>query len=408
MARFAYEAYDLAGNRVSGTVESLDRDAAFALLRRRGEHPVSLHEVSSDIREPWWQRDVLGRKGLPLKDLSVLTRELAVLLKSDLPIDEAFGIIRLRRGVSARVRNFVSRVQTSVREGRPLSQALASERDSVPEFYWRLIAAGEGSGTLADITTDLAAYLERAAAVRQRIGSALTYPLLLLGAALLSVGMVTLVLIPAITPLFADAGVPLPPAIAILSAAQTFLSAHWLSVSIVGAALALAWHLGRGSSIYASIRNTILLSAPVIGELTITRETARLCHILGTLLSHGVPLVDALGASARTLGNSEHRRIIEVAAEKIAAGSSLSAEMSNSRLFSDLAVRFVSVGEKSGHLDEMLLKSAAIHEDELHRRVDRAIQYIGPLLTLLIGGFAGALILTVLNAILSINDLALR
>lgn len=409
MTTFAYKAYDARGKPFKGTIECADRDAAFEWLRKRGHRPVSLAEAQpAQFTEPWWQRELFSGGGLSTDDLTSFTREVATLLHADLPIDEALEIIQLRRGVPVRVRNFALRMLDAIRGGKSFSRALAHEASSVPEFYWRLVAAGEASGSLHDIIADLAGYLERTILVRRRISSALIYPALLLGAAGMAIVIVTLVLVPAVAPLFADAGVPLPPLLAVLNGTQALLRTHWimtLAAILIGV---FAVIVGRRSRAYTRMRDRGLLKLPLAGDMIMSRETDRLCRILGTLLQNGVPLVEALRSASRTLGNSLHQEAIARAAERISEGRSLSQDMAATGLFTDLAIRFVAVGERTGQLDAMLQKSADIHEQDLQNRIDKMVQFVGPVLTLLIGGFAGGLIVSVLNAILSINDLTLR
>ncbi|MEQ1718046.1 MAG: type II secretion system F family protein [Hyphomicrobium sp.] len=408
MARFDYRAYDAQGVLQAGSLEVGSREAALNALAQRGQHAVDVAEAAGRPVERWWQREVFGARGLSDTERLAFTRELAALLKADLPVDEALGIVLLQPGLSQRVKAVTARLHEDVRAGQSLSRALGAEAVSFPEYYWRLVAAGETGGALGDVMGDLGTYLERAAEVRGRISAALAYPMLLLAAAIAAVLVIMLVLIPAVMPLFADAGVAPPLVLATLAAIESFARGYWVQILFAAALLGIAALVFAKEEGVRRLGDRVALKVPVMGGIIATRETARLSRILAAQMKNGVPLLDALGGIAAVMGNSVYRDAVSTVSAGVAEGSPLSREMAATGLFSELAVRLAGVGERTGQLETMLTRAAGIHEAALQRSIDRLTRMLGPALTVVVGLFAGGLILSVMQAILSINDLALR
>lgn len=409
MTEFRYRAYDKEGALLSGVLDVASREAALQSLAMKGHHVVEIGEARAPAAEPWWQREILlPRTGLKEADRVVFTRELAAMLKADLPLDEALGVVLLQPGLPARVKATTRRVLDRVREGQSLSLALQSEKGAFPEFYWRLVRAGETGGALGEVMGELSGYLDRAADVRGRLASALFYPALLILAALAAVLVIMLVLLPAVMPLFADAGVTPPLALAAIAALRDAALDYWplLAAGVIALAFAAA-ALARNDAARAGF-DALALKLPLAGRIIGTRETARFCRILSTQMRNGVPLLDALAATAGVMRNARYRQAVAEVARNVSEGANFSRELSDAAVFSDLTVRLAGVGERTGQLDAMLKRSADIHEAILERDMDRLTRLIGPLLTLFVGVFAGGLILSVMQAILSINDLALR
>lgn len=408
MALFQYKAYDVSGALHAGSIEAASRESALQSIAGRGQHVFEILEAAPSARLPWWQREVFAPRGLNDADRLSLTRELAALLKAELPLDEALGIVLLQPGLPQRVRGASRRILDRVREGQSLSQALAAEPSSFPDFYWRLVRAGETGGSLGNVMTELTSYLERAAEVRGRVTSALFYPFLLLLAALGAVLVIMLVLLPAVMPLFEDAGVSPPLALQAIAAVQHAVRDFWPLIAVALATLAVAFVFMRRENGVRRALDRLTLGLPLFSRIITTRETARFSRILSSQIRSGVPLLEGLRSTSSVMGNAVFAQALETAAGNVAEGATLSHELQASGRFSDLAVRLTAAGERTGQLDAMLARAAQIHETVLERDVDRLTRLIGPILTLVVGVFAGGLILSVMQAILSINDLALK
>lgn len=408
MPRFSYKSYTPSGVLTEGSLLSESREAAIEALRQRGEFPLEIVSGGTQPVERWWQREVFGGRGLSHKDLALLTRELATLVKAELPLDEALRIVSLQPAISARTRQAARSVLSRLVDGASLSEALAQEGRTFPALYARTIAAGEAGGTLAPVLDDLATYLERSGEARARLNAALLYPLILLVAAAGALILIMAVLLPAIAPLFKDAGATPPLLVRLLLQIQSSLAgnaAGWALV-LVGAVLGVAL-LSRQEGLAAS-RDRLLLGLPLAGTFIERRETARFSRTLAMLIRSGVPVLDALHVTREVAASRAYAAALATVADEVKEGGTLTAPLAASELFPELAVRLIGVGERSGQLEEMLTRVADIHEEALQRQVLRMTSLLSPVLTIVIGLVVGGLILSVMSAIVSVNELAIK
>lgn len=409
MPRYRYRAYDNSGALTRGEIETRSREMALALLHQRGHHPLEVVEAGAATATPqrWWEREVFGGSGaLPVAGLALLTRELATLVKADIPLDEALRIVSLQPLIPTRIRRVTQTLHEAVRGGESLSHALAARGTEFPEYVWRLIQAGEASGTLGDVLEDVAAFQERSAEVKSQIGSALLYPAVLLLAALAALVIILTVLLPTVVPLFKDAGQSPPATIQFLVDIQDAVASHWMiALVMLGVLVAAAMAAARNEGVRVAV-DRLLLRTPIVGGLVSGRETARFSRTLATLTRNGVPMLEAVRIAGSVLQNRTYRSAAADAVEALKSGETLSAPLVRSGLFSELALRLIAVGEQTGQLDTMLMRVAGVFETTLQRQLARLMSLLTPVLTLVIGGLVGGLILSVMTAILSVNDLA--
>ncbi len=408
MPRFSYRAYDRQGGMTSGEILSETREIALDMLHRRGELPIEVRLGTSAASTPWWQRDLFGPRPLSHANLALFTHELATLVDADIPIDEALRIVAIQPMLSARTRTTVEQVLTAVTEGSSLSTALAAADGAFPEFHWRLVAAGEASGQLGPVLTDLATFLENSGEARSKIGSALLYPAILLVAATATLFVIMGVLIPTMMPIFAEAGTPPPLIVAMLATAGTWLGQWWhLLVASAAAVVISATAIGR-STAGRLWRDRIVLRLPFISGLVTRRDTARFARALATLSRNGVPMLIAIETSAGALGNTALRDAALDAREGLKDGGTLSARLRATGRFPELSLRLLAAGEQTGQIDVMLKRVAEIYDRSLDRDTQRITSLLTPVLTVVIGLVVGGLVVSVMGALAGINDLAIR
>jgi general secretion pathway protein F len=258
------------------------------------------------------------------------------------------------------------------------------------------------------VLEDISTFLERSNEVRSHVTSALIYPAVLLMAAMAALGVVLTVLLPTVMPLFKEAGKEPPPTLAFLVNAQSAVADHWLLVLALLAALGLALSFAWRSPALRLTIDRAILRLPVIGGLVAARETARFSRTLSTLSHNGVPMLDAVRISGSVLQNKAFNLAAVAAGESLKEGGSLSQPLAKSGLFSELALRLIAVGEQTAQLDAMLMRVAQIFETTLQRQLARMMTLLTPILTLLIGGLVGGLIITVMTAIMSLNDIVVQ
>jgi len=406
MPNFAYRAYDPGGKLIAGDMDAVSREAVIASLHGKGSFPIEVEAAVKRDSLRWWEQDVFSGSAMSAARLALFTRELSTLVKADLPVDEALRILAVQPMMPSRVRRAANEIHDAVRGGASLAQSLARRGSEFPEYYWRLIQAGETSGSLADTLEDLSTFLDRASETKAKLQSALVYPAVLFAAACAAVGIVMTVLLPTIVPLFKDAGASPPAALQLLINVRDFTGAYWPELLLAAAAgLVVSLAALRNATIRDSFDRG-LLRLPIVGRLLTARETARFARTFATLSRNGVPIVEALRLTATIMRNRSFKRALVEAGESVTSGDRLGEPLLRSGVFPEIVLRLVSVGEQTGQLDAMLMRAAVIFESALQRQTSQLLTLLTPVLTLLIGGTIGGLILTVMNAILSVNDLA--
>ena len=407
MARFSYSAYDAAGQLRLGEIDAQALPAVLERLRDQGLFPFETGEITEAGAVPWWRRELSFTKPISRNGLQQVTRELATLLSADLPLDEALRLVVLQ-SPPGRMRTVLQAVLARVLDGDSLSAAMQAQGPDFPDYYVGILAAGEASGTLAAVFDDMAKYLDKSAEVRARIGSALIYPMVLMAAALAAVALVLMVLVPALMPVFADAGTEPPLALSLLLALHDTILDYWPAILCGFAALAGLGHLALSDPNIKIARDRLLLRIPLIGSMITGTELARFARVIATLQRNGVPLLNALAIGQTLTRNTSLRNALAGVAAKVKEGGGLSRPLAEAGLIPPLFVRLVTVGEETGQLDRMLLHIAGIYEIQIQRRIDTLMALLTPALTLAIGLGVGGLILSVMNAILSVNDMAIK
>jgi general secretion pathway protein F len=408
MPRYSYTAYDDRGTRTAGEVDAETRESALETLSRQGRFPLDLVEGGAPLAQRWWEREVFAPRQLSRRNLALLTRELATLVKAELPVDEALRIVSLQPLMGMRARSAVAAVLARVLDGASLSEALQGQKDALPEFYWRIIHAGETSGTLGQALDELATFLERSAEFRAKVASALVYPATLLVAAGAALAIILMILVPTVAPLFKDAGRDPPAVIQVLIDVQEFLSSHWLLVMVaLGALIAGAIAASRNER-WRIARDRAFMRVPLLSGLIENGETATLARTLGTMVKNGVPLLQALEVSGNALSNRAMAAAVHACAAQMREGGTLVGSLVRTGMFPELSLRLIAVGEQSGQLETMLARVAEIYEAALQRQLQRVTSLMTPILTVCIGLVVGGLLLSVMGAIVSVNDLALQ
>lgn len=404
MPAFDYRAAGDRGELLEGSIDAPSQDAAADLLWGRGLAPFYLRPADTTAVS-WWKREVsLGGTGRALA-LAAFTRQLATLCVAEIPLDDALRMA-CEQTTSARMRSATERLLAEVLDGVTLSDAMARQGDLFPGDYLSLVRAGEVGGRIGQVLEEIADLLERRVEVRAKIQSALVYPAVLIVLAVGSLGVIIGGLVPSIAPIFAGSGRPMPAGIAQL----VTLHGVWLealgivAVTVAGIVAVMAMALRRPEMRLRADR--LRLCLPLLGALALQQETARFARTLGTLLKAGVPLVQAAGAARDVVANRHMAARIGEAIDAIREGVALHRALAGVAVLPALAVRMISIGEEAGKLDQMLLRLALTFEQQTQQRLERLVTLLTPALTVAIAALVGGLIIAVMNAILSINELA--
>ena len=406
MARFRYRAVTMSGEAVTGELEGESEAAVIARLRDLGHLPFEAKLLGSAGNwQSWLERDIFGGTRISALDLALVTSELGALLKAGMPLEQAMEVlIELFEG--RRVRKVLDDVLQHLRRGHSLADALARQGEQFPKTFVSMIRVAEAGGTsLPDALGRLAEFLQKSHALREQIKSALVYPALLLvvtGGALVFVQTVVL---PQFEPLFEQARTVLPLPTRFVIAAGAAMRQYW-SGGLAAAVVAIA--VMRIALRQPRIRlqwHRFLLRLPIVKDLIVKSDTARLSRTLGSLLQNGVSLPAALALARDSVSNLVLVAAVDAAGRLLREGESLSRPLSTSGVFPRLAIQLMRVGEESGRLDAMLLNLADSLERDVQRIIERLMALLVPAITIAMGVVVAAVIASVLVAILSLNSL---
>ncbi len=401
MPTFRYNAYRADGNPVNGSVEAENIRDARIRLKKDGLYPRELSPIEE--AEPGRTVKIFRRRvGLP--ELALMTRRLATLAGSSVPIFEAITTLH-EQEEPGELKKVLGRVRARLSEGANLAKALSGEPDVFNESYTSMVAAGEASGALETILDRLADFLEDQDEVRSRVVTSLAYPLLMV---VVGTGVMMFLLafvVPKIVVIFEQNKATLPLITVFLIKASELVRRGWWALLLIGTIAAVTCKKAVRREPVRCKLDDFLLRLPLVGSLLRRLILARFAKILGLLLGSGVPIIRALEITGEVVVNRKYRDFFRTAREELVEGGSLSASLRSSPLFPPLLVHMVSVGERGGKLEAMLLKAGNSYEKEFNASVARFMALLEPLLVLAMGLTVGLVVLAVLLPIFQMNQL---
>lgn len=418
MATFQYRAYTAQGVVTAGKIVADGIEAAIDALYGSGLTPFETYRISDAAADgsragsgpshlPVWKRELFGPSRVSLKELTAFTVELATLTSSGLPLDAAFRIIA-GPGAASKTSRLANDLLADILAGAQLSEAMARRPEIFPADYRAILGAGEAGGVTGQVLRQIADLLARRLEIRGKIVSALVYPAILVLMSLVSVAVIVFVLVPSIAPIFIDADIPLPGILATFAGIED----NWLSLTLMLCVSAgvgvLIWRNAKQSDVVMLGVDRIKCSFPVVGKLVQAREAAGFTRALGTLLDARVSLMSAMQTARALVINRHLNELYRQAIARVPEGTPLHRAFDGDGLLPASSLRLIAVGEESGQLGTMLIQVAAVIEADLQKHIERMVGLLTPVLTLVIGGSIGGLIMHVMSAVLSINNLAFQ
>ncbi|MDX3934283.1 type II secretion system F family protein [Stenotrophomonas sp. TWI700] len=395
MAQYRYKALNAHGELFDGQMEAASEAEVAARLQDQGHMPMEARLASEGVAGASSWAALLRRKPFDGGGLVQFTQQLATLLGAGQPLDRALSIL-LELPEDERTRRVVTDIRDIVRGGAPLSTALERQHGVFSRLYINMVRAGEAGGSLHDTLQRLSDYLERSAELKGRVINALIYPAILLavvgGALLFLLGYV----VPQFALMYESLDVALPWFTQWVLTAGLVVREGWIIMIVVPAVIALVVERRLRQPAARLAVDGWLLQRKGIGPLLAKLETARLARTLGTLLRNGVPLLSGLGIARNVLGNRALAADVDTASDEVKNGNGLSASLSRGKRFPRLALQMIQVGEESGALDTMLLKTADTFEQESARAIDRLLSALVPVITLVLASVVGLVIVAVL------------
>jgi len=414
MPVFRYKAVNPSGGVAVGELEAANESEIVERLRDQGLMPTQVARAAGSAaggatnggssaaggsRRRWFASKTVSRD-----QLLAITRELATLLRAGMPLDRALEIL-IGLADTPPVAALLQGIRDDVRGGKSLSQAIDARRDVFSRFYVNIIRAGEAGGALGTVLTRLADTMERNKELRESVISALIYPSILIGVAVLSLMLILAYVVPQFEQTFAQAGraLPLPTQIVILVgsgikhwwwaiAAVVVLWVLWMRRHLRVPAVRMRWD-GR------------LLRWPLIGDVVTKVETARFSRTLATLLGNGVTLLSGLAIVRDTLGNTVLANALDGVIARLREGKGFARPLGETGLYPKLAVQMVLVGEESGRLEEMLNRVAEIYDREVAMAIKRFLAVLEPAMILSLAVLIGGIVLSILWGVMGMSEL---
>jgi general secretion pathway protein F len=405
VALYSWTGYTDKGKTASGMIDAVSLREAKLKLRTQGMFVSTIAEEAHGIAHPLKDitlRGLLGR--VRMEDLAVTTRQLSTLVGASIPLVDALGALYDQTDTPA-MKKTIAQVRDSVNEGLSFADALAQHTRVFPELYVNMVRSGEVSGALDVVLLRLAEFLEGQHRLKSRVTSAMLYPAVLLCISIAVLMYLLTAVVPKVVGMFESMNQVLPLPTRVLIALSSFLAWSWwiiLLVVIAAVALLMRWkRTERGAMKFDRIR----MGLPVYGSIYQKVSVARFSRTLGTLLASGVPIIDALRIVKTVLQNRIMETVVENSIAEVMDGSSIAAPLKKSGVFPPILVHMISVGEKSGSLEEMLMKAAESYEGDVETTVAGLTSVLEPLMIVIMGAIVGFVVLSILMPMLEMSTI---
>ncbi|OGA49072.1 MAG: type II secretion system protein F [Betaproteobacteria bacterium RIFCSPLOWO2_12_FULL_62_58] len=379
---FSWVGQDKSGKTLRGEIRATGEAQVNATLRRQGIKVVGVKK----------QRLTGGK--ITEKDITLFTRQLATMMKSGVPLLQAFDIVGKGHSNPAVARLLVD-IKTEVETGSSLKQAFEKHPLHFDALFCNLVGAGEAAGILDSLLDRLATYKEKILAIKSKIKAALFYPLAVIVVAFVITAVIMIFVIPAFKQVFTSFGADLPAPTLFVMAVSDFFVQYWYAIfgGLFGAVYGFFWTWKRSVKMQI-VMDRVMLRLPVFGDLVRKSSLARWTRTLATMFAAGVPLVEALDSVAGAAGNYEYYVATKKIQTEVATGSSLTSAMQGTEVFPNMVVQMVSIGEESGSLDAMLSKVADFYDQEVDDAVEALASLMEPMIMVVLGTLIGGMVIS--------------
>jgi general secretion pathway protein F len=401
MAAFDYKALDHKGKQKKGVIEADSARQVRQQLREKGLAPL---EVTLSNEKQGTTRSGSSRRRLSVKELALLTRQIATLIQSGIPIEETLSAVAAQ-SEKTNVRSMLLAVRAKVLEGYTLADSLGEFPSAFPTLYRSTVAAGEHAGHLDLVLNRLADYTEARQQARQKIQLAAIYPVILCFVAISIVVFLLTYVVPDIIEVFVNNGQDLPSLTQGLLAVSDFLGKWGLLILIVMILAGMGFKFLLRKDGFRFAYHKRLLNFPFIQKISRGTNTSQFASTLSILNSSGVPLVDAMRISSEVLTNDCLKASLAEAAQKVSEGANLHNSLEQTGYFPPMMIHMIASGESSGELDEMLERTASHQESDLQGLIETIVGLFEPLMLLFMGGVVLVIVLAIMLPILNMSNL---
>ncbi|MFN7017740.1 MAG: type II secretion system F family protein [Fimbriimonadales bacterium] len=392
MPLFGYEAVDNKGRTLKGSIEADNEQLVLAKLHEQGLHVVRVERQ----REKTKLFSGLGKSKKPkLQALVLFTRQFATMIDAGIPILRCLDILHTQTKDAA-LKNALEALRKDVKSGMALNEAMEKHPLVFSDLFVNMIRAAEVAGILDQILDRLATFLEKDLEVRQKIKSAMMYPVMVLVFSFLVLVAIFMFVLPKFKEIFASMNVEMPTMTKVLFSASDFVIGYWWAIAgaLVGAVFVVKAYIRKPNGRYQY--DWLKLRFPIFGELVLKLAVARFARTLGVLISSGVPLMRTLEIVGQTSGNQVLAHAIEGTRQSIREGQPLSAPFAATGLFPSMVIHMMDIGEESGRLSEMMVKIADFYEQEVDATIKGLTSMIEPLLIVFLGGVVGFIAISIM------------
>ncbi|MBC7540925.1 MAG: type II secretion system inner membrane protein GspF [Bacteriovorax sp.] len=403
MAIYSYKGIDKTGKEVKGSVSAENLSPAKARVKAMGIMLIEINEQTSTSMK----KNAAGLSfgsAVSIADLSLMTRQLATLLRAKIQVVEAFTAL-VDQTDNQRLKITLSEIRQKVNEGSSLAKALSDYPKIFDNVYVNMVDAGETSGTLEVVLLKLADFTESQLQLRNKIKGAMTYPVVMMCAGGFMIGIIFVVVIPKITKIFVNMKKELPIQTKICIWISNFLLNYWWAVLIggIGAIVFTKKYIKteKGRSQY----DTLVLKLPIVGEIVTMINVSRFCSTLATLLQSGVPILASMKIVSNLVSNVHMKRAVDEARISISEGSSITGPLIKSQLFPSMVTHMIKLGEKSGELEPMLKIVSENYEDQVNTKLSGLTSVLEPIMMVIMGMVVAFIVFSVVVPLIDANSL---
>ncbi len=377
---YLWEGKDKSGKLVKGEMRAPGEATVSAHLRRQGIQVIKVKKLRSSTQT------------VTEKDITLFTRQLATMMKSGVPLLQAFDIVGKGHS-NPSVARLLFDIKTDVETGSSLQQAFKKYPLYFDELYCNLIGAGEAAGILDSLLDRLATYKEKIQAIKSKIKSALFYPVSIIVVAFVITAVIMIFVIPAFKELFSSFGADLPaPTLMVMAISDFFVTWWWAIFGGIGGGFYAFFYFWKRSKKMQGVMDRIMLKLPIFGELIRKASIARWSRTLATMFAAGVPLVEAFDSVAGAAGNAVYFDATKYIQREVSTGNSLTVAMQNTEVFPSMVLQMVAIGEEAGSLDAMLSKVADFYEAEVDDAVEALSSLMEPIIMVVLGTLIGGMV----------------
>ena len=407
MQKYAYYALNREGKQIFGVIAADNQALALNDIRSLGLFPTNVREATKgDERRAARKKkgiDEFYFGGVKTKELVVMTRQLSTLIDAGLPLLRSINVL-VAQLKPCKLRDILREIASDIQSGSTFAESLAKHPKQFDRLYVNMVRAGEVGGLLETVLQRLAIFMERREALKRRVKGALIYPIAVILIAGGIVSFLLLKVVPVFADIFTEFGGDLPAPTKVLIAAGDFMIYKWwilltaLCWTIIGLKLAM-----RSKQI-KRVFDRVILKVPLVGDLVTKVAVARFARTLGTLITSGVPILQALKITRETIGNEVVQNAVDAVHESVKEGDTIAAPLDKSKVFPPMVVNMIDVGEETGSLDAMLVKVADIYDAEVENAVDAMLSLLEPAIIIVLGGIIGFIVVALYLPIFTLGD----